>query len=349
MSDFFERVTTLRREGRSFAVATVVARRSPVSAHLGDRAIVFPDGRMEGFVGGACSCDIVRHEAIESLRTRRSRLVSIRPDATESVEATPEHIVVTMKCASEGAIEVFVEPFVDVRRLVIVGATPVAEALVRVGRSLDYEGIWAVDAQARHDVGPRATASGATVIANDELDGALGISGSDVAAVVASQGHDDDLALETILRRGVSYVGLVASRKRGAAIRAALDERAVPGTGTIHSPAGLDLGARVPAEVALSVLAEIVKRSPSLQPAYGTTCGAQELPRSQEAPVVMPVAAPADAPTRAYAIDPVCGMKVEIEGARHTAELEGTLYYFCCPHCRADFVAEPQQYLLRQS
>jgi xanthine dehydrogenase accessory factor len=346
MSDLLDRVTALRREGQSFAVATVVARRSPVSAHLGDRAIIFPDGRMEGFVGGACSCDIVRHEALEALRTRRSRLVSIRPDATDSTEITPEHIVVSMKCESEGAVEVFVEPFVQVRRLVVVGATPVADALVRVGRSLDYEVVWAVDSDARHDVGPRASAAGATVVVLGELDGVLSISGSDVAAVVASQGHDDDLALETILKRGVSYVGLVASRKRGAAIRASLGERGVPGIETIRSPAGLDLGARVPAEVALSVLAEIVKLSPSLSPAYGATCGAQEA-----AAVSTANAAPADPPAapRAYAIDPVCGMKIEIGSTRHTAELDGVTYYFCCSHCRGDFVAEPQQFLLRQS
>ena len=96
--DFFEQVAALRREGQSFALATVVARRAPVSAHLGDRAIVFADGRMEGFVGGACSREIVRQQALDALRTRRSRLVSIRPDASEHVESTAEHVVVPMTC-----------------------------------------------------------------------------------------------------------------------------------------------------------------------------------------------------------------------------------------------------------
>ena len=79
----------LQRDGQSFAVATVVARRAPVSAHLGDHAIVFADGRMEGFVGGACSREIVRQQALESLRARHGRLVSIGPDAGDAVEATP--------------------------------------------------------------------------------------------------------------------------------------------------------------------------------------------------------------------------------------------------------------------
>ena len=81
--DIFERIVALRREGQPFAVATVVGRRAPVSAHLGDRAIVHADGRIEGFVGGACSREIVRRQALEALQTRRGRLVSIRPDASE--------------------------------------------------------------------------------------------------------------------------------------------------------------------------------------------------------------------------------------------------------------------------
>ena len=82
--DLFEQIAALRRDGQSFALATVVARRAPVSAHLGDRAIVFADGRMEGFVGGACSREIIRQQALDALKTRCSRLVSIRPDASES-------------------------------------------------------------------------------------------------------------------------------------------------------------------------------------------------------------------------------------------------------------------------
>ena len=87
--DLFEQIAALRREGQSFAVATVVARRAPVSAHLGDRAIVFADGRMEGFVGGACSREIIRQQALEALTTRCSRLVSIRPDASDVSRRRP--------------------------------------------------------------------------------------------------------------------------------------------------------------------------------------------------------------------------------------------------------------------
>src|SRR5512145_130037 len=129
MRDFPEKVSALRRGGQPFATATVVGRRPPVSAHLGDRAIVYADGRMEGFVGGACSREIVRKQALEAIRSGRARLVSIRPDASQAGGTDPEHVVVPMTCVSEGAVDVYVEPDERPRRLIVVGSTPVADAL----------------------------------------------------------------------------------------------------------------------------------------------------------------------------------------------------------------------------
>ena len=159
MNDFFDRVAVMRREGQAFAVATVVGRRAPVSAHLGDRAIVYADGRMEGFVGGACSREIVRKQALESMRARHACLVSIRPDAAEASRSNPEHVIVPMTCVSEGAVDVYVEPFVPARRLVVVGTTPVADALTRTARSLDYEVVRVVDASEQRDLDPSAARS----------------------------------------------------------------------------------------------------------------------------------------------------------------------------------------------
>ena len=167
--DFFEQMAALRREGQSFAVATVVARRAPVSAHLGDRAIVFADGRMEGFVGGACSREIVRQQALEALTARSA--ASCRFGRTRaSVESTAEHVVVPMTCVSEGAVDVYVEPFVQARRLVVVGATPVAEALARLARSMDYDVVRVVDAREQRDIEPEAATLGVTVVTLDALE-----------------------------------------------------------------------------------------------------------------------------------------------------------------------------------
>jgi xanthine dehydrogenase accessory factor len=319
MVNFFERIVALQREGQSFAVATVVGRRPPVSARLGDRAIVFADGRMEGFVGGASSHEIVRRQALEALRTHRGRLVSIRPGASDPSETTAEHVVAPMTCASEGAVDVLVEPFVQARMLVVVGATPVAAALARLARDMDYQVVRVVDPAEQPGIEAEAAALGVEVATLDRLETILRDGAADNAAVVASQGHYDELALEAILKGGVPYVGLVASRKRGDTVRALLGEHGVPGVAAMRSPAGLDLGARTPPEVALSILAEIVQALPS---------GKEESP-----PAAL-----------ASAVDPVCGMQVDVATARHTAEVDGVAYYFCCATCRALFVKQPQDY-----
>jgi xanthine dehydrogenase accessory factor len=331
--DVFEQIAALRREGKSFAVATVVARRAPVSAHLGDRAIVFPDGRMEGFVGGACSHEIIRQQALDSLKARCGRLVSIRPDASQVAQSTGEHVVVAMTCVSEGAIDVYVEPFVQARRLVVVGATPVAEALARLARSMDCDVVRVVEDREQRDIEQGAAAIGVIVVAIEALEAVLRESATgsaDVAAVVASQGHYDERALESILKAGVPYVGLVASRKRGATIRALLEEAGVPGVATIRNPAGLDLGARTPSEVALSILAELVQARPSA---------------ARDAATAPPTDSALAAPSASgIAIDPVCGMSVTVGSARHKAEVDGVISYFCCAHCRATFLKDPQAY-----
>jgi xanthine dehydrogenase accessory factor len=323
MSDFYERVATLRRTGEVFAVATVVGRRPPVSAHVGDHAIVFLDGRMEGFVGGACSREIVRQQAREALQSGQGRLVSIRPDATASSGA--EHVVVPMSCASEGAIDVYIEPCVRPHSLVVVGTTPVAAALARLGRALDYDVVRVVDAREQRQA--EADSPGERVEPLDSLEALVRATGSNTAVVVASQGHYDEDALASALKAGAGYVGLVASHKRGAVIRTMLEENGVAGTSAIRTPAGLDLGARTPAEVGLSILAEIVKARPA---------GAAD---TRDASNAEP------ATGAATAIDPVCGMRVEIATARHTTSLGGVEYYFCGAGCRAAFVKDPQNFL----
>ncbi len=332
MVNFFERVAALQREGQSFAVATVVGRRAPVSAHLGDRAIVFANGRMEGFVGGACSREIVRRHALESLGARHPRLVSIGPDASQAVESTAERVGVVMTCASEGAVDVYVEPFVQARLLVVVGATPVADALARLARSMDYQVTRVVSPGEERDIEAEAAALGVRVATLDALEAILGEGPADGAVVVASQGHYDDEALEVGLKSRVPYVGLVASRKRGSTVRALLEERGVPRLATLRNPAGLDLGARTAPEVALSILAEIVQTLPSGTPLVTSPASAA---------IADPEAAPA-AP--ASAVDPVCGMQVDVATARHTAEVDGVVYYFCCANCRSRFVKQPQAY-----
>jgi xanthine dehydrogenase accessory factor len=326
--ELFEKLAALGRDGQAFAVATVIGRRAPVSAHLGDRAIVYTDGRMEGFVGGACSREIVRKQALEALAARQARLVSIRPDTAGEDTPDREHVVVPMMCASEGAVDVFIEPFVRARRLVVVGTTPVADALARSALTFDYDVVRVIDEREEEDLQSQSAAPGAAVASLASLEQVVRDGGAGVAVVVASQGHYDEEALEQTLAvraagADVGYVGLVASRKRGDTVRRFLEQRGVEGLEDVRHPAGLDLGARTPSEVALAILAEILQRN-----------GAWHH---------FQVAESAQAP--ATATDPVCGMEVNVETARHTTEIGGRVYYFCCPHCRARFAERPEAFL----
>jgi xanthine dehydrogenase accessory factor len=99
-----------------------------------------------------------------------------------------------------------------------------------------------------------------------------------------------------------------------------------------ENPAGLDIGARTAPEVALSILAEIVQ----IRPDQALDAPADVQQRSRQ-----------PRRRRATAVDPVCQMDVEIETARHTAEVGGTRYYFCCAHCQSAFVKDPAAYLTR--
>lgn len=342
---FHDRVAALRREGRPFATATVVGRRAPVSAHLGDRAIVHADGRMEGFIGGACSREIVRKQALECLRAGHARLVSIRPDAAKA-SGDAEHVTVPMTCVSEGAVDVYVEPSLPPRRLIVVGSTPVAEALTRAGLALECDVVRVVEAAERADVEPQAGTLGFRLESLDALGSIVSESNGEAAAVVVTQGHYDEQALEAILRAGAAYVGLVASRRRGAAVKELLEESGVPDVASIRSPAGLDLGARTAPEVALSILAEIVRERPAQtldaeqagrrHPLHAARGGETDRGGRLEA-------APSGQPP-GVAVDPVCHMDVEIATARHTAEVDGTTWYFCCAQCRAQFLKDPASY-----
>jgi xanthine dehydrogenase accessory factor len=242
---YLKRVEELERTQVPFALATVVQRRAPVSAHLGDRAIVTADGTMEGFVGGSCSRDIVRHQGLDAIRTGVPRLLQIRPDPLESPDDDNGLVVVPMGCASEGAVDVYIEPHLPPRTLLIIGDTPVAASLARLGSALDeYRVEHITDIEAL----PQRLA-------------AIGAQRDRLVAVVASQGHYDERALATLLSGETqAFVGLLASRKRAAAVFGALQQGGIARErlAEVRNPVGLDLGGRTPGEVAVSILAEIV-------------------------------------------------------------------------------------------
>jgi xanthine dehydrogenase accessory factor len=278
-----------------FVRATVVRAQRPASAHAGDTALVRADGAIDGFVGGTCAESSVRQYGLMTLSTNEPLLLRIVAGAVPAA-AEEGAVTVANPCLSGGSMEIFLEPRVPAPRLLVVGDSPVAGALAALGGPLGF----AVEQVAG--------------------DGAVPMAG-DAALVVASHGRGEEPPLTTALRRGVPYVGLIASRIRGAAVLASLDVPDDQRT-RVHSPAGLDLGGRTAAEIALSVLAEIVAERRAAE-------------RLGAAP------APA-APARA--IDPVCGMTVAAVDASPHVTVDGVAIWFCCPGCRKAFEKDPARY-----
>ncbi len=387
--DFFERLSRLKRDGESFTTATVVSRRAPVSSHIGDRAIIFADGRMEGFVGGSCSREIVRKQALEALRLGKPRLVLIRPDATlETLQhaAEAESIVVPMTCASEGAADVYLEPHTRAKVLLVAGFTPVAQAVANLGGMLELEVVRVVTREELRDL----EAAPCKLVALQDVAAYLETlpesTRVSVAAVVASQGHYDEPVLELLVNANVGFVGLLASRKRAATVRELLELQGMDAslTAKIRNPIGLDINAKTPSEVAVSILAEIIAARDADTPMFTNSnhYDAQEHRSknqtvSSETNAVNVVGARHASPLRddvatqnlpenleiqnknskiglpsprlGYAISPVDAEEIEIASAIHFTELEGVTYYFSCPNCKRRFLKNPSAYLEPQN
>jgi len=299
-----------------FVAATVVRAQSPTSVRAGDYAIVRPDGAIEGFVGGTCAEASVRLHSLRAMQTGEPLLLRILPGAPEvEPEAEEGAVTVANPCLSGGALEVFLEPHLPPATLKVVGETPIAAALADLAKRLGY----AVD------FGPADRAHP---------------TGDDAAVVVASHGHDEERVLTEALGSDVPYVALVASEKRGKAVRESLDlpedERA-----RLHTPAGLEIGAETPEEIALSILAEIVALrpvGPHPRAAHGPTAGVAE---ADHAPVTEPIPPePVAVASTETAVDPVCGMEVAVSPASIKLERDGELYYFCSKACRDSFSSQ---------
>ncbi|MBN2622221.1 MAG: XdhC family protein, partial [Acidimicrobiales bacterium] len=234
-------------------------------------------------------------------------------------------LTVVNPCLSGGTLEIFLEPAIPAPALVVHGRSPIAAALATLAPGVGFQ-----------------------VVDGAAIDGAEG--GGVTAVVVASHGRDEEPVLDAALRAGVPYVGLVASRKRGEAVTAGLDLDDAR-KGSVHSPAGLDIGARTPSEVALSILAEIVSLRPrpsglATAPAPASTSATADEPAAGTGtPTSQPVAFVRSGERAAVATDLVCGMSVVADEAALHLDHEGARYWFCGSGCLRAFAADPGAYL----
>jgi xanthine dehydrogenase accessory factor len=301
------RAQELAAQGTPFVTATVVRARRPTNVQAGNVALVLGDGTIEGFIGGVCTQHSVRVCSLRAIETGEALLLRIVPDGPVAEtditgrEILSEEGAVTVEntCLSGGEIEIFLEPVLPAPRVLVVGDSPIASAVRLLGAELGLE-LVAVEGGAP-DPAP-----------------------GDLALVVAAHGRDELHTLRRALENGVPYVGLVASPKRGAGVLADLRVDGVPEAmlELIDVPAGIDIGARTPAEIAMSILAAIVavrrgERAAAPEHAY--------------------VPAPASSTAPTIAVDPICGMTVAAIPGTPSVEFEGETVYFCCEGCKAKF------------
>jgi xanthine dehydrogenase accessory factor len=305
-----ERARELTAARRPFVHATVVRAQEPTSARAGDDAVILADGSIEGFVGGVCAETSVRAAAMDTLRNGDSMLLRVLPGDSAEFPETPGALVVVNPCHSGGAIEIFLRPVLPKPLIAVAGENPISRAVTELAGFLDFEVTGSCDGVA--------------------------------AVVVAGLGRDEERAIRAALDARVRLIALVASHTRSAilldAMNLAADERA-----RIRPHAGIDIGARTPKEIALSVLAEIVRemrtaglsapaavKKPTASHAEAAAFAKAE-PEFVAGPA-LPVG-PATFTPASTAIDPICGMTVVIGPDTHHAVVGGEDFWFCCPGC----------------
>jgi xanthine dehydrogenase accessory factor len=283
LADLAPRAKELSDQRVPFVHAVVVRAQRPTSVRPGNAAIVHADGSIEGFVGGACAETSVRLHGLRVLETGEPLLLELRPDEEASDDLREGVVTTHNPCLSGGQLEIFLEPCLPAASMLIAGHGPIAEALADLAGRVGF-----------HVTSPELAPDAAAV-------------------VVAAHGRDEEELLAEALRQGVPYVALVASPKRGNAVRASL-ELPEELRRQLHTPAGLDIGARTPAEIAVSIVAEILAERERVPPQPATA-----------APVT--------------AIDPVCGMEVAVTDAAISLEGDGEQVYFCSEGCRERYGA----------
>jgi xanthine dehydrogenase accessory factor len=314
---FLSKADELLTDGQSFAIAVVVRYQAPISGKPGNKAIVFPDGKIWGWIGGGCAQPVVVQEALKALADGQPRLIRISPSSS------PEEGIVdyTMTCHSGGTLDIYIEPVLPKPHILILGRSPVAKTLARLGKAIGYA-VSVVAPGADRESFPDSD------LVRAELDLGQLKTAQLIFVVVSTQGEGDEEALEQALLTKAAYVAFVASKAKARKILDYLKERGVPAdrVSQVRAPAGLDIRAASPEEIAVSILAEIIQVN-------GTRAAA---PKAQaQLPVL-----------KQETKDSICGMTVDVSVAKHKSEFRGKYFYFCCSGCKQTFDKQPEKYAL---
>lgn len=303
------RAVELVEAGESFTMATVVWRQAPSSGQHGSRAIVTAQGELFGWIGGACAEPILLREARRVLEEGNASLVWLgQPEDLEKMHVPEGVMTIPISCQSDGALQIFIEPVMAAPHVVIVGRSPMAVTLLDLVRDLGWRGDL-IDAA---EFGPAHVSASSAVI-------------------IATQGHGDEDVLALALETEAAFFGLVASAKRGRVVREFLAEHGgdPDKLARVQVPIGIDLGHTGHREIAVSILADLVRRRASGELKPSNVAGLD---------IVEPTTA----------IDLVCGMTVDAVAKNRPFEYGNVTYYFCAPGCRKAFEKDPDSFITTQ-
>lgn len=301
--ELLEMARELNGTGEPYALVTVVRVIAPTSAYLGAQAIVLADGTLHGWIGGGCAKSVVISAAQTAIRSSAPKLVRISNEQIYPEEDV-EHYA--MSCASNGTVELFIQPYSAHSALCVLGNTPAAAEVRFLAERLR---IRLTDAPGEAPV-----------------------------VLVATQGQGDEEALEAALQSQAEHVLMIASRRKAEKLRAVMRMRGIEESqfARLQAPAGPDAGAKTPGEIALVAVVAVL----ALLRGRGQMAGDTNILQSQAESHT----APDTTAMNGRFINPVCGTAVSTADPKHTEEYEGVSFYFCCDNCWTTFQKDPAKY-----
>lgn len=324
-NDFLKEAQALQDTMETYAIAMVVRRVEPTSGKPGDKAIIRKDGSISGWIGGGCTRGIVLKEAFAAMQDGKPRLVSI--DNEGNAITKPGVMKYNMTCQSGGAVDVYIEPVLPKPHVLIMGKSHIAMALCKLGKTMGYTISLVTDTGDKDGF-----ADADHLILQADFDSTKVKENTYI--VVSTQGEGDENALESAVRSKAAYVAFVASRKKANSLFRELKNRGISfdQLKEIRTPAGLDIKAKLPEEVAISILAQIIEHIRG-----GKAITNTEKVEEKKQGSMMP---------EDYYINPVCQVPVYKAGAKHMVEYKNEKVYFCCDGCKVSFDKEPEKYMV---
>jgi len=317
-NDLIDQISKYMGQGEEFAVAHVIWREAPSSGKPGDKAIILKDGTIIGWIGGGCVKGIAVKEAREAIRENRSRLVRIDPDEVNSEDSS--HKTYRMTCHSGGTMELFIEPITPNPQLIIVGKSNIARALSKLAIATNLR-VHVLSNDVHKGMFP-----GVNNI-HDRVDFSKINIDKNTFIVVSTQGEDDEESIRKALETNCNYVGFISSLRKSVKIKEYLEQTELSANriNELKIPVGMDINAKLPEEIAISILAEIVQlfRDPNRK-------------EDQESDTAI---------NDDTYINPVCRVAVSKKDAKHVLEYGAHTVYFCCDGCKVSFDTEPEKYI----